>query len=916
MIRTARTASRAARPASWVRTRLRAMPSAAFLAAVLAFAAVFLSAALPRALDRGADEALRSFLGDKGVDRTSVQVSADAAKGPQLPTDLDRVLSLLVFRTGGDFVLAPDGPVHGTLGNDHRSLSTPGLARPDDVSPMLSLVHVREASAHVKLVAGRWPTGATTEGPVPIVLSKRAADAVNAPLGTVLRTEPDGLKAPTADQAVVVGLYTANDEADRVWTGLPCLTHACTAFTREREPRSYWQTGALVGADDLPRVATWGKGATDFWRLPMDTARLRADRLPETGARLASYVSGPTAAELLDGSGRPDLTITSTLPGLLTEARARQQAAAPVGVSGPAGVAGVVFVVLCLAAALSGERRESELRLLLARGASRGGLARRLLAEGAVLVLPAALLASALAFFLLPTPRLLPSLIAALVTTLLAWLAFPVRALILLAPPRPRNRWRRPVAELLVLLVTGAALLEVRGRGIAQAGADVDPLLIAAPLLLALCGGLLLARILPLLVALPARMAARGNGVIGFLGLARAARGNGGRGRTPVLPLVALLLAVTTSGFWTTVLNAAEAARVAANRVSIAADAQVAAPVGQTLSPELVKALGALDGVRSSVSLWTEDDAFLDAPAQRFTTQVSVVVVEPKAYAELSRSVRIGPFDPALLADGGTGTPEAPLPVLFSSGLAELAPGGTFRLRFGDGSLQVASRGVVDGTPVRPGAAGATVIVPAGAATAALPETRQPNRWYGIGRPAEDRLRVLVRSLVPAASAAEYRVRTSAGVGDELRPDPLQEAAVRLFRASVVGAAGFALLAVLLSLVRAAPERAALLARMRTMGLRPRQGVLLMLAESLPQALAAALGGALTATAAVLLLGPAVDLSALVGAPVAGGLRFGARPVLVQALGLAALVAVAVLAEAAVSGRRQITTELRAGDQR
>ncbi|KIF03256.1 hypothetical protein PL81_25310, partial [Streptomyces sp. RSD-27] len=86
--------------------------------------------------------------------------------------------------------------------------------------------------------------------------------------------------------------------------------------------------------------------------------------------------------------------------------------------------------------------------------------------------------------------------------------------------------------------------------------------------------------------------------------------------------------------------------------------------------------------------------------------------------------------------------------------------------------------------------------------------------------------------------------------------------------------------------------------------------------ESLPQTLAAALGGALTAAAAVVLLGPATDLSTLVGASAPTGVRLTAGAVLTPALGLAALVAAAVLAEAATSGRRQITTELRAGDQR
>ncbi|WP_185893922.1 FtsX-like permease family protein, partial [Streptomyces sp. WAC05950] len=216
---------------------------------------------------------------------------------------------------------------------------------------------------------------------------------------------------------------------------------------------------------------------------------------------------------------------------------------------------------------------------------------------------------------------------------------------------------------------------------------------------------------------------------------------------------------------------------------------------------------------------------------------------------------------------------------------------------------------------------------------------------FGLGPVDGDRLRALVRSALPAAapspsasasasaSAAAspspaapapgtqpadevYPVRTSADAVAELGSDPLQRSAERLFWASVAGAAGFALLAVLLTLMRSVPERAALLARLRTMGLRRRQGVALILAETLPQTVAATLGGALVAAAAVALLGPAMDLSTLVGARVPTGVRLTAGPVLTQALGLAALVAAAVLVEAATSGRRQITTELRAGDQR
>ncbi|GAA4939204.1 hypothetical protein GCM10023238_01110 [Streptomyces heliomycini] len=62
--------------------------------------------------------------------------------------------------------------------------------------------------------------------------------------------------------------------------------------------------------------------------------------------------------------------------------------------------------------------------------------------------------------------------------------------------------------------------------------------------------------------------------------------------------------------------------------------------------------------------------------------------------------------------------------------------------------------------------------------------------------------------------------------------------------------------------MRAAPERAALLARLRTMGLTRAQGRRLLVLESLPQALLAALGGVLTAWATVRLLAPGIDLTA------------------------------------------------------
>ncbi|MFF1777330.1 hypothetical protein [Streptomyces virginiae] len=937
--------STAPRPAPWVRTRLRAAPLATLLGAALAFVAVLLAAALPRAQDRGADQALRSFLERSAAGNTSLQVTAPSPDTGQSAQALDATLEKLLGPTGSTFRVDPDRTVHGARTTKRQPLMNPELSRPSGLPPSMNLLHVREAEAHVKLAEGKWPSSTPTApaqatpgeaAPVQVVLSQKAAATLGARVGSVLKSETRVDGTPSVE---VVGLYAVLDETDDFWTdNLGCLARACEHFYNESLA---WDVDALVGTGDLDRMAAWSRTAEDFWQLPVDVGRLRADRLDATRKDIASYIAGPTAATLARETGRPRLHTTSWLPERFEEARARTQAAAPLAAIGPAGVGGVAFVVLCLAGALAADRRDAELRLLLARGGSRAAIVGRLLGEGAVTVLPAAAAATALAVLLLPTPRLAPTLLSAAAVAGLALLAFPVRAAVLLTPARPAGRWRRPVAELLALLATVAAVVEVRRRGVAPPGSDLDPLLIAAPLLLALCGGLLLARLQPVVTGWLARLAGRSSGLVGFLGLARAARGSGATGRTgpSVLPMIALLLAITTGGFGAAVLHSVDSSRLGVARLTVGGDAAISAYGKSPLPAGLAKTAGELPGVRTSVPLWIDHDSALHGTTVR-SSQVTVVAADPAAYAELSRTLGCGSFDPALLATTGASAADAPLPALFSASLAGRAvQGGTYTVQPGDGGeLKVRVAGTIDCTPAHPARDAATVVLPTGAATALMGGADHPNRWLGIGDIDGDRLRALVRSKLPASSGTPapapapipgsgsvagpaaldepYPVSTSAEAVTALGSDPLQRSAQRLFWAAMAGAAGFALLAVLLTLMRAVPERAALLARLRTMGLRRRQGVALILAETLPQTLAATLGGALVAAAAVALLGPAIDLSTLVGAHVPNGVRLTAGPVLTQALGLAALVAAAVFVEAATSGRRQITNELRAGDQR
>ncbi|MEU9040711.1 MULTISPECIES: hypothetical protein [unclassified Kitasatospora] len=919
------------RPARWVRTRLRASPMAALLMAALALVTVFLAAAFPRIADRGADAALRDYVGHQGLNLTSLQ-SATRTRLTDTAAALDTVQRRITERVGRELTLSQTGEAYGVRAEASGAMLNQGYARlSDNAPPMMTLLYLHGLEDRVTLTDGTWPTAAPAAlgAPLPIVLSKKAAETIGVKLGDTI--DNDGGGPASQRRGRVVGLYRVNDPQDPFWDDLGCPARACLYSLKGT---NWWQTTGFVDGASVTALAVWGSGGENFWRLPVAPGSLRADQLDRTRATIASFQTGPGATALVDATERADLHTSSNLTDVLNRADARYQAAMPLSAIGPAGVAGVAVVVLCLAAALNSDRRTAEIRLLQARGGSRGGVLGRLLGEGAATVLPAAVLGTVLAVVLLPTPRWGYTVLAALAAMLLALLAFPARAALLWSRTRGPGGWRRTIGELAVLAVTVAAVAEVRRRGVGHSGTGVDPLLVAAPLLLAVTGGLLLARIEPVVVGWLAALAGRGRGLIGFLGLARAARDTSGRRRPSALPLLALLIAVTTAGFGATVLDTVEHVRTRAARIATGGDVSVVIPDYATLSESFTEVAGKLPGVRAATGARVEPKALFIGADKEYTEAI-LVVAEPTAYAEIARTVGAGEFDPAKLAatPGGPGTP---VPALFSRDLAKRLAAGTPQVRTPSGNqLRTTVAGIVTATPALPDPGKPFVVVPAGPAAERLPELKRMNKWFGVGDPDPEQVRATLRDggvtqptglaklFADEAAAtgkathglpAGYTVHSSREAAAALADDPLQHAAGRLFWYAAAAGAGFALLAVLLTLFRAAPDRTAVLARLRTMGLRPRQGLALIIAEALPRTLAAAVGGGLVAAAAVGLLGPAFDISTLVGAKVGDALTPTLMPVLLPTLGLALLVCLGVVAETLVAGRRQIATELRAGE--
>ncbi|MFD7000175.1 hypothetical protein ACFWA5_28860 [Streptomyces mirabilis] len=481
-----------------------------------------------------------------------------------------------------------------------------------------------------------------------------------------------------------------------------------------------------------------------------------------------------------------------------------------------------------------------------------------------------------------------------------------------LAHARPGRR--RTVAELTVLVLAVGSVVALRRRGASSAG---DLLVSAAPVLVGLIAALVLVRLYPLPLRWAARPAARGRGVVGFLSLARA-----GRSSTVgvALPLLALLLALTTAAFGGSVLAGVSDARDRAALLATGADARIAGPGEVTPLPAGVAgAVRKVAGVRAVTAVRIERTAELTSGGAGAKEGLTLIGVEPASYARLARQTGLGAFPADVLkpkgAEGaGTGGVRTGgvLNAVASPGLAERLGRAPRRITSLAGDITVRIAAVRSRTPAAPGAD--FLLVDAAGLTHSDPTTLLAT-GAALDAPA---LRTAVRGAGKGLTVT-LRGEERAALSDA----PLQAGAERIYTTAALAGAGYAVLALLLSLLRSAPERAALLARLRTMGLTPRQGRRLLSLDALPQALLAASGGMLAGWATVRLLAPGIDLERLALATAAGrvpvigaSLRTDVWSLLLPAAGTVLLAWAVAVAQAWWAGRRTSITELRTGGMR
>ncbi|MER5432743.1 ABC transporter permease [Streptomyces sp. NPDC002588] len=892
--------------APWVRTRLRAAPVAAAALGVLVLVTAFLAALLPRAVESYETHGLREALAAAPPDSTVLELTApqpglefaqdareDAVRPEALSAVRDAAQALLPAPLRAD----ADESAYGVHTVKSLEAEDSFLPRPDGVPPRFTLAAQSGLPAHVTVRQGRLPvadapvTQRTRE--VEAAVTTRTARTLRLEAGSALTLSgfPDG-----ALTVRITGIVEPRRPQGSYWSAEPVLRTPALAYIPDTPPVFYWEAGLLLAPDAAP-VLLGSQGEPErYWRFAPATSGLTARDAPGLVEGVASLEGGPGLLRMREAAG-PTAHLSTGLEQVVGSYSATRAAIAPVVAVAAVGIAAVAVVVLVMAGGLAAARRDTELALLRARGGSLRGIAARLLAETAVVALPAAGCGLLLAVLTVDGARLLPSGLGAAAVALLACTALPVRAVVAHRRPRAhqerddladaRPGGRRTVAELTLLVLAAASVAALRRRGAADAG---DLLVSAAPVLVGLVAALVLVRLYPLPLRWAARPAARLRGPVGFLSLARA-------GRAPAavaaLPLLALLTALTTAAFGGSVLAGVADARDRAALLATGADARLASTDGKPLPTAAVRAVRDAAGVREVTGLRVERATYGGSEGNALT----LAGVEPDSYARLARETGLGAFPAGALKDGGA---------VASPGVVERLGRGPHRIDTPEGPVTVRITAVRPRTPAVPDGDFLLLDV------ARLADSGGPTVLLATGTGLD------AKALRGAGKNVTVTLR-----GEEraaLSDAPLQRGAGRIYGWAVAAGAGYAVLALVLSLLRSAPERAALLARLRTLGLTTRQGRGLLGLEALPQALLAAGGGVAVGWATVALLAPGIDLDrlALAGAGATEGatLRADGWSLVLPAAATVLLAGAVAVAQAWWAGRRTPISHLRAGDMR
>jgi putative ABC transport system permease protein len=898
------------------------------IAVVVAFISVFGTRALVSADNSATAEALRQV---PPVD-AGVLVTADLSAWPKTGTlsaqRIDHLGALLASSVPRQQDFLTSQHWGGAIMPTVVALNAAPSAVIDN-PPQVEIAYRTALATNSVLVKGSMPDGNATIKPAgngqsrvvtfPIAVTEATARRFSFRIGSMLRLDQPAAGDPFVDLKVA-GIVRPTRLSSSFWQIDPTLDRP--SLQGGGGPNSaYWIGGMFIGPAGVSVLPTAYQGANELvsWFVPM-RRDLTAAEIPNLETAVNTFGGSPEPRDAEDRLGAGDLNDTAVSSGLAQGLSGftdqwhtveRSDSLLLVGLF----VAGALLLFIC--SELAAEAYRPELVVIRVRGGSLRQLSGRMLARTVLVTLPALVIGAAVAIALLPASDSKASWLLGGLTAAVALGSLPVIAIIAHRQRRladttrqdeaatGRPRWRRLIAELLVVIVAAAAVADLRLRG--SPTSTTSAYLSASAVLVAAAVGLIVNRVFPAPLRALARLAAAAKGPVGAVGLARAARARAGSAG----PAFALMLTLTLVGFSAMVLTAVSVGQVAASWAQVGADANISVPglTGARLTgvtAAQLKVISAVAGVRHVTSAYTVTNQGLQTvnvlTGSHSSQPLGIAVVTPQSYAKVAADSPWPDFPGGALSEPHSG-PNGVVPILVSPGVRT---GGGSRLAYAGLSIPVKIVGTITDTLAMP-TGGSYVVLPRWAAFR-LPSLPPPRTVLATG-PAID------SEALAQAAAKEFPAGISITMRrqalSQLKNSPAQHLSESLYVSGAIAAAVLSALAVLFALAGSARSRARMMTRLAALGMPRSQALALGLTDALPLLVVGAVGSAVSGWLLAEVLVPVLGFGVFTNSSVPVTLR-PVWPAVVAPIAVAVVLSIAyLLIDGLATGRREIGLVLR-----
>jgi ABC-type lipoprotein release transport system permease subunit len=570
--------------------------------------ATVLFAAGPIYSSAAAVAGLRRTLADGAVTDTSVQASVYGT--PAYVTSIDHEVQ--------SDLQAAVSPLAADIVRDGRAGATLQLpARPDRPTRDRAVLGFLDGLPdHAHLTQGGWPAATNATEPLQVVLLDVVANDMGLALNDEVTLVAPNIHEPVAVPVRLVGTFTVDDAADAYWDGDEQLTTGIIQSGRDRTLGPFLTAPeSILSNAALSSVHMRWRAIPDFNGLTVDNVAGVHDRVQALPARLPKTATGK-------------LTVETGLPDILGAAQRSLLVSRTQLLLLMAQLAIIAAYAILLTASLLVDHRRVTTALLRSRGAGSGHIAWLAFLEALLLVVPAVLVAPWLA---LAEAKLLgvvgpladiglviePSITSD--SYLLAGLAGLLCLVVLVLPAflaarsftseerdlsrqETRTLGQRLGLDGVLLAVSVIALWQLSLYGApltktVQGTLGFDPLLVAAPALGLLAGGILALRVLPLLAAAMESWISRGRDAVASLGSRQLARRPLRYTRTALLLMLALSLGVFGLSFASTWSSSQEDQAA----YQAGADVRVILPSGTATAPKVAAAYAGIPSVLAAM---------------------------------------------------------------------------------------------------------------------------------------------------------------------------------------------------------------------------------------------------------------------------------------------------------------------------